>query len=141
MRRFVFVVLVGLLALPASASAAIRITRIYYNPPGADTGSANSLKAEWIAVRNTGSRARQLQGWRILDSSGHRYRIGSFRLPARTTFKLHTGSGSDSFPSHLYWNLDKYVWNNDGDTARLKNSSGSLVDRCHYSGGGTSVTC
>lgn len=120
------------LATVAASSGAIRITKIRFDPPGADTGSNSSLNAEWIAVRNKGTRAKQLLGWKIRDREGHVYRIGSFKLPAKTTFKLHTGSGQDSFPSDLFWGMSNYVWNNDGDKALLKNKAGRVVDRCSY---------
>jgi hypothetical protein len=143
LKRTIIAAICGLamLSLVSTASAAIRITKIYYNPPGADTGSNSSLNAEWISIRNTGTRARQLLGWKILDADGHRFRIGDFRLPAQTTFKLRTGSGLGSYPSVLYWGMSNYVWNNNGDTARLKNRAGTVVDRCHYAGGGSYVRC
>jgi hypothetical protein len=143
MRRTVIAALCLLVALCVSsgASAKVRITKINYNPPGADTGSNKSLKAEWIAVRNKGRKAKQLLGWKIRDQEGHVYRIGDFKIPGRTTFKLHTGSGLDSFPTDLYWGLSNYVWNNDGDKAFLKNKAGDVVDTCSYTGGGSSVSC
>src|SRR6478609_2776141 len=42
------------------------------------------------------------------------------------------------------WTLrDKtcYVWNNTGDTAYLKNASGTTVDTCAWSGSGTAKYC
>lgn len=32
----------------------------------------------------------------------------------------------------LHWDLDNYVWNNDGDRATLKRPNGTIVDRCAY---------
>lgn len=133
-------IVVALTLAPASFGA-IRITKIYFDSPGADTGSNSSLNAEWIAIRNTGTTGRQLLGWRIRDAAGHVYHFGSFKLPAKTTVKLHTGSGFDSFPNHVYWEQGNYVWNNDGDTAKLKNKAGTVVDKCSYSGAGSSVAC
>jgi len=55
--------------------------------------------------------------------------------------KIHTGKGLDSYPHHYYWGLSDYVWDNDGDTATIKNRNGKVVDRCSYtsSSGGTKV--
>jgi hypothetical protein len=33
------------------------------------------------------------------------------------------------------------VWNNTGDTAKLRNKAGKLIDRCSYDGTGSSVAC
>jgi hypothetical protein len=120
------------LALAPSASAAIRIAKVYYNSPGPDTGSNASLNGEWIAVKNTGNRAKELKGWKIRDADGAVFRFFGFKLPAGTTVKVHTGTGPDTFPHHLYWDLDQYVWDNDADTAKLKNANGVLVGTCSY---------
>jgi hypothetical protein len=134
MKRLTAVVLCGfaVLALAPSASAAIRIKKIYYDSPGADTGSNSSLNAEWITIRNTGSKGRNITGWRIRDAAGHVYCCFGMVLPAETTVKLHTGSGADSYPHHLYWELDNYVWNNVKDKAILKNAAGTVIDTCSY---------
>jgi hypothetical protein len=122
------------------APDAIRIARIYFDSPGADTGSNASLNAEWIRLKNTGSKGRRLTGWTIRDASGHTYRFGTFTLHAGTTVTVHTGSGSNS-SGHRYWRLNNYAWNNTGETARLRNTAGTLIDRCSYSGAGSSVAC
>jgi hypothetical protein len=121
------------LALVLTASAAIRIDRIYYDPPGNDTGSNSSLNAEWIRLKNTGPSGRSLTNWTIRDDAGHVYRFGTYRLGAGKTVMVHTGSGSNS-ARHRYWHQDWYDWSNDGDRAKLKKPSGTTVDSCSYSG-------
>jgi hypothetical protein len=130
-----------LFSLAPAAPGAIRITRIYFDSPGADTGSNASLNAEWITLRNTGNNSRSLGNWRVSDRAGHVYRFAAgFRLGGGRTVKLHTGNGFNS-ARHRYWRQDNYVWNNDGDRARLRKPNGTTVDRCSYSGAGSSVTC
>ena len=129
-----------LLSLVPAAPGAIKITKIYFDSPGSDTGSNSSLNAEWIRLKNTGNRAKSLRGWKITDASGHRYRFGRYRLAAGKTVTIHTGRGSNR-PRHRYWRQDWYVWNNDGDRAKLRNRSGRLIDRCSYSGSGDWVAC
>jgi lamin tail-like protein len=142
MKRLTIAVLFGfaMLALAPSAPAAIRITKIYFDSPGADTGSNFSLNAEWIRLRNTSARSRLLTGWKIRDAQGHVYTFGTYRLGAGLAVTVHTGNGSNT-ARHRYWRSDGYIWNNDGDTARLRNASGTLVDRCSYSGAGNWVNC
>jgi Lamin Tail Domain len=129
-----------LLSLAPAAVGAIKIDRIYFDSPGADYGSSSSLKAEWIRLKNTGNSGRSLRGWTVRDKAGHVYRFGTYRLGAGKTVMIHTGSGSDT-RRHRYWGQDWYVWNNDGDRARLKKANGRVVDSCAYSSAGSAVNC
>jgi lamin tail-like protein len=95
-------VTVGLLSTITSvASAAVRITKVQYDSPGTDYGSNSSLNAEWVRIKNTGSKKKSLDGWKLRDKAGHVYRFNDFRLGAGKWVKVHTGSGSDS-KYHLY---------------------------------------
>lgn len=118
---------------PDERVGAIRITRASYDSPGSDTGGNASLNAEWIAVKNSGSRARQLHGWTLRDTAGHVYRFPRYKLRPGRTVKVHTGDGSNS-RRHLYWGQGWYVWNNDGDRATIRNRNGNLIDRCTWNG-------
>jgi Lamin Tail Domain len=137
MNRLARIIVVAVVALAAvaslvpAASGAIRIASIYYDSPGADRGSNRSLNAEWIRIRNTGSTARQLRGWRVRDIAGHVYVFGRLTLGAGRAVTLHTGRGTNT-RRHRYWRQDWYVWNNDRDRAALRNARGVLVDRCAY---------
>ena len=128
------------LFVASPAAAAIKITRIQYNPPGADTGSNAHLNKEWVKIRNTADHSRSLVGWKLRDSDGHLTFI-NVKLPANTTLTFHTGSGLDSFPHHRYWNFGTYIWSNNGDTAKITKRNGVAADKCHYSGGGRAVRC
>jgi hypothetical protein len=143
MKRTIIGVLCGLavLALVApGASAAIRIKTIYFDSPGADTGSNSSLNAEWIRLKNTGTTARKLTNWTVRDLSNHVYRFGTYTLGAGKTVTIHSGNGSNT-AANRYWRSSGYIWNNDGDRATLKKPNGTVVDRCSYSGAGSSVAC
>jgi hypothetical protein len=129
-----------LLSLVPAASSAIKITRIYFDSPGSDTGSNASRNAEWIRLKNTGSAARSLKGWRVRDAAGHVYVFGTYSLAGGLTVTIHTGNGSNT-ARHRYWRSGSYIWNNDGDTARLRRANGTLVDTCSYSGAGSAVNC
>lgn len=140
--RWIMLVLAAALALAFAtrAAAAIRISKIQYDPPGTDTGTNSHLNKEFVVITNTGSRAVKLDGWVLKDRAGHRYRFDAFRLRPGKSVTIHTGRGNDD-RNDLYWGSKDYIWNNDGDTATLKNASGNTVDSCRYSGGGTAVTC
>lgn len=130
-----------ILAIPAQALAAIKIHKIYFDSPGTDTGSNSSLNAEYIVIKNTGSKGVGIGGWTIRDVANHVYKFpAGFKIAAGAKVWLHTGSGS-SGGKHRYWGQGNYVWNNDGDTARLKRANGTLADSCTYSGAGSYVFC
>jgi Lamin Tail Domain len=128
------------LGLAGQASAKIKITKIYFDSPGADTGSNTSLNAEWVQIENTGTTRKTLTGWTLRDTSHHVYKFPTFKLGAGKSVKVHTGKGSNT-ATNLYWKLDDYVWNNDGDTAKLRKKDGSLVDLCSYTGAGSYKLC
>jgi Lamin Tail Domain len=121
------------LVLPANALAAVRITKVQYDSPGSDTGSKSSLNAEWVKIKNKGSKAVSLSGWTLRDTAGHVYSFGSFKLKAGRTVTVHTGKGSNG-SKHRYWGSGAYIWNNDGDTAKLKKGT-KLKDKCKWAGG------
>lgn len=127
-------------AAQAGGSPRIRIDRIYFDSPGTDTGSNSSLNDEWIRLENRGTASRSIQGWTIRDTSSHVYRFGSKTLAPGAVVYVHTGSGSNT-GRHKHWGLDYYVWNNDGDRATLKNRSGTVIDRCSYTGTSDAVNC
>ncbi len=135
--------LVGLLsfalvgAVAAPAMAAIKFTKIQYESPGPDTGSNESLNAEFLVIKNTGTRAKQLQGWKVkdlrdsLEGGNITFTFPRFRLRPGKSVKLHTGQGAKT-GTDLYWGRSAYVWGDDSDTAYLYNKGGREVDQCNY---------
>jgi hypothetical protein len=141
MRRLLAAFIFIIVLLPAaSAAAAIKISKIQYDSPGTDDGSNSSLNAEYVVIKNTGNRRVSLEGWVLKDRANHRYTFGSFRLRGGGSVTIHTGTGNDT-RRHVYQDSGAYIWNNDGDTAVLRDDSGRRIDRCSYPGGETSVTC
>ena len=110
--------LVVLLAA-SPASAALTITKIYFNPAGADSGDPGHIRKEIVVVKNTGSHAVRLDGWRIHSGRGQDSATATTHGDAPTYYDF-------------YWDLDNYVWNNDGDRATLRNFSKEVVGRCSY---------
>ncbi|HEX9202379.1 MAG TPA: lamin tail domain-containing protein, partial [Vicinamibacteria bacterium] len=115
-----------------SSGAAVEITEIQYNSPGSDDGSNASRNAEWARLHNSGGSDADLSGWTVRDTASHVYTFGSFTLAAGASVTIHTGDGTDS-ATDVYWGSGSYIWNNDGDTATLADSGGTVVDTCSYS--------
>lgn len=120
-------------ALPAQAAApALQIVKIYYDSPGADRRSNSSLNAEYITLLNTTKRAIALEGWSVRDKTGYTYEFGAdVVLGAKKRITVRTGQGGDG-TSGVYWNRKQYVWNNDRDSAYVRDAKGKAVDSCSY---------
>jgi hypothetical protein len=131
---------VAALPIPAHAASPIKITRVYVNSPGSDTGENDSLNAEYIRIKNTGTTNRSLTGWTVRDESSHVYTFGTFTLKAGYSVTVRTGKGTNT-ASTRYWQKTWYVWNNSGDSARLRNASGTAIDSCSWGTASSYVTC
>jgi hypothetical protein len=127
-------------ATPAEAVSVIQIYRVYYNSPGTDTGSNSSLNAEYVVLKNTSRTSRSLRDWTLRDRSRHIYTIPAFTLRGGKYVTIHTGSGTNT-GSHLYWGSGAYIWNNSGDAASLRTSTGSAADSCSWGSSGSSKYC
>lgn len=116
----------------AQAAYRMEIHEIYYNSPGSDNGSNASLNGEWVQLYNTSNSKISLTDWTVRDAAGHVFKFATYTIGAHSYVKIHTGKGSRT-QTDRYWNLSWYVWNNNGDTARLEDNRGNVIDRCSYS--------
>lgn len=95
-RSLVFLLVVGATTalVAGSASAAIRITRINFDPSGPDDDS--NLIHEHVVIKNLGDIRLSIRGWRIHDAGrDHVYRFGRIRLHPRQCAIVVTGKGDD----------------------------------------------
>jgi hypothetical protein len=116
---------------PADAAPVVKIIKVYYDSPGADTRTNTSINGEYVVVKNMTTTTRVITGWTVRDAAGHIYKFGTFSLGGGKTVTLYTGKGTNS-STRRYWGQTNYVWNNDKDTASLRNASGSLIQTCSY---------
>ena len=131
----------SLLAAPgASAAPAVRISYVYFDSPGSDTGSNTSLNAEYVKIKNFSSTSRRISGWTLRDKTGYTYKFPTFTIKPGATVTVHTGKGTAS-STHRYYGYTRYVWNNSGDTAYLKNASGTTIDTCSWTSAGSTKSC
>jgi len=129
-------------AVVAPASASVKIAQIQYNPPGKDTDENSQINNEFVVIKNIGTHRVTLTDWGLHDTHRHVYRFPTLRLRPGNMVRIYSGRGTDD-SNDLYWEQSfvRYIWNNDGDTATLKDDNRDRKDRCHYSGGGTSMNC
>ncbi|WSQ06358.1 lamin tail domain-containing protein [Streptomyces sp. NBC_01231] len=130
--------LVSVAALPASAAdharphhPKVEISAVQYDSPGRDDRSNRSLNKEWVELTNTTRHAVNLDGWTLKDDSGYTYTFDHYRLAGRASVRVHTGEGRDT-RTDLFQDRRAYVWNNDHDTATLRNDHGRFVDESSW---------
>jgi hypothetical protein len=85
------------------------------------------LDTSWHAVN--------LRGWTLSDADHHTYRFDYLRLVGRQSVRVHTGTGRDT-DHDLYQDRRAYVWNNDTDTATLRDERGHTIDVTSWGRGG-----
>jgi hypothetical protein len=123
----------GFLVLPGVVSAAILIDKISFDPPGPDTDA--NLNEEFVVITNTGDTTRSLGHWRLRDSPTHAKYVfpRGFKLKAGKSVRVHSGNGQDDH-NDVYWNSahPHHIWNNGGETAKLRSAHLIVKDKCAY---------
>ncbi len=85
---------------------------------------------ESIAIKNLGA-AINLKDWKLKDEATHIYTFEDFELNNLQSVAIHSGSGTNN-ATDLFWNLKTTVWNNDHDTAFLRDAEGNLAAEYAY---------
>jgi micrococcal nuclease len=112
----------------ASAKASpLKIVRVEYDPPGDDT---LDLDQEYIAFQVLV--AGSLRGYAVEDESGKHFDFPDRVYQKGQTITLHSGRGTDT-ATDLYWGVSgSAIWNNDGDTVKVLDPQGHVVESCNY---------
>ena len=93
-----------------------------YSPPGSD------LDGEYVLIENQGVGSQDMTGWTLGDVQSHAYFFPTdFILAGEASVRVWTKSGTD-VATDLYWGLDDPVWGNSGDTASLRDHTGTVID-------------
>ena len=97
---------------------------VHADAPGNDHDNPNG---EYAVVENGGSADVAVGGWQLCDAANHCFRFppGAV-LPAGGQVFVHTGSGR-SDGERYYMGRGRAVWNNNGDTATLRDGTGATV--------------
>jgi len=102
---------------------------VEWNPPGAD------LDGEYALIENRAAGSQDMSGWTLSDDSDHSYTFpDGFILPGGSSVSVWTKSGADT-GADLYWGRSSAVWANEGDTAFLRDSAGTLIDSVSWTPG------
>lgn len=88
---------------------------------------------EYVEIRNNDSVPIQLQGWTLRDAADppHVFTFPSFVVQPDQTCRVYTDEVHAEACGFSYGSSSA-IWNNDGDCAFLRNSSGVQVDSYCY---------
>jgi micrococcal nuclease len=113
----------------AESGVTLKIIHIEANAPGSDSDNPNG---EWIEIANQGVEPVQMGGFTLKDEANHIYTFGDFTVVAGVSFRLYSGQGQNSATA-LFWGMEgDSIWNNDSDSAYLRDPQGGLVDVFMY---------
>jgi hypothetical protein len=120
------------LATAAPAQAGMQLSKILPFPGVVPGGNNAQVNAEWVVVKNTASKAKNLRGWFIREKRAKRtYTFPSFTLCGGCSVKIHSGNGTNT-ASELFWGRSNPAWPDDFDHAILHRPSGFAQDKCVY---------
>jgi hypothetical protein len=126
----------GLFLAPAvtpaavAGAACVRISGGNFDAPGNDNYAEN-LNGEYVKIKNYCSTTKSVGGWKLHDDGRkHTYTFASgFGIKAGATVTVYTGRGTNT-AARRYWGRSYgAIWNNDGDTAYLRNGAGTLQNK------------
>lgn len=116
-----------------AASYPVQFRYFQYDSPGSDTRANSQINKEYFTLKNTSRAGVNLKGWKVRDNTGYTYTFtSSFTLKSGKSVRIHTGKGKNT-SADRYWWRGWYVWNNTGDKATLRSSSGAWKDSCSWS--------
>ena len=126
----------------SAATSCVKINKVYYDSPGADTGSNASLNDEWVRLRSACNTTKDLLNFQVKDGAGNTYTFSSsFMLPVDGRVKIHSGKGTNT-ATNRYWGRTTYVWGNTKDTVKLYDATHYIVQSCAYNSSAVnSKTC
>jgi hypothetical protein len=104
---------------------AIQIAFIDFQP------GVNETANEYVRIENHGTGPTTLTNWTLCDNQNNCYLFPAFTLNLGLSVKIWTGAGVNNSAS-LFWGRSEPVWDNGGDTATLRNASGTLIDTYTY---------
>jgi competence protein ComEC len=121
---------------PPAGTGDIQITEILF-----DGAVPRSEADEYVEIKNFDNKVVQLKGWKLQDKDqNHTYTFPLYGMKPGETCRVYTNQNHPEWCG-FNWRNGSAIWNNDGDTATLKDSSGKVIDTCSYTGNGTKVRC
>jgi competence protein ComEC len=106
----------------------VRIVGLVARPPD----GAADLNGETVTLRNDGQTTVSLARWTLADASGKNvFTFPALSLTPGGTLTIHSGRGTNT-PTDLYWGKTVSIWRDTGDTATLRDATGSTITTYTY---------
>jgi competence protein ComEC len=113
----------------AESPGRLRLVAVHADAAGDDR---TNLGDEYVVFTNAGDEPLDLSGWTVADASGATYTLPTgVTLAPGATLTLYTGAGTDT-EADRHWGSNRPIWNNDGDTVTVTNTTGETVLREGY---------
>jgi cardiolipin synthase len=104
----------------------VDITSIFY-----DGVKGSAEPDEYVQIRNNDTSPIQLSGWTLRDIANHVYTFPSYVMQPGQTCRIYTNEYHPEWCGFNYGN-GAAIWNNSGDTAYLRDSTGTPIDTYTY---------
>lgn len=101
---------------------------VHYNARGDDRENLND---EYISFKNLCESPIDMTNWLVKDESANNHTLPKFVLLSGHIVTLYSGIGIDT-AAKLYWNSERPIWNNAGDTLYLRDANGKLILKQSY---------
>ncbi|MDI6903829.1 MAG: lamin tail domain-containing protein [Methanocellales archaeon] len=108
---------------PTPSELNVKISAVHF------VNARDDVNGEWVKITNYGSTIVDLTDWELHDEGpNYRYVFPSFQLSPSSSVTIYTGKGTDD-DTHLYMGRSSSIWNNDGDTAYLRDKDDNLISQ------------
>jgi competence protein ComEC len=107
-------------------ASSVYISATQFDAPGDDR---ENLNGEWVTVTNRGNEAVLIAGWTLSDKTvPDSYTFPAVLLLPSTSVTVFSGSGTMN-DTALYMGRASPLWGNSGDSAILRDGSGTIIDK------------
>jgi competence protein ComEC len=86
---------------------------------------------ETVSILNSGATPVDMTGWTLTDIAEHTFVFPAFVLEPGASVVIHICDGENGVEI-LYWGRCSAIWNNDGDTAFLRDATGREIATFAY---------
>ncbi len=95
---------------------------------------------EYVKLTNGHNYYVNVRGWTLTErADNHRYRFPDKWLAPGGSVWLYSGFGFNR-GANLFWDSRTYLWNNQSDTAILRNGRSTVIDTCTWRTVGSGYT-
>jgi len=133
----------------------VRITVMGTNAKGKDADW--NRNEEYVWLKNVTSESKNIFGWKLTDAYGNETKFtednlqsleaaaNTLMLPAGHSILVYSGAGTDTTPDNnvhtIYRNGKHYLNNSSGESVKVIDADGTVVERLDYNAYGINPYC